>query len=97
MSGIALEKTVGAFRITLGIQGQIGEQTPDLSRRSSLPQRRSPKGSVSPLSSSSQGLPRHAADHIPLLIEALLPAVFVGQRRGDLGCDRILLVLRLSD
>src|SRR5579864_9278950 len=41
-----------------------------------------------------EGFPRHAADHIALLDEAALPGFFVGQRRQNLRCNRILLFRR---
>ncbi len=36
----------------------------------------------------------HAADHIAFLGKALLPVVFVGERRQNLRCNRILFIRR---
>jgi len=44
-----------------------------------------------------QGFSRHAADRVAFRGEALLPGVLVGERRQDLGCNRILLIVRQRD
>src|ERR1022692_4791740 len=44
-----------------------------------------------------KGFPCHATDHIAFPGKAILPGVFVGERRQDLGCNRILLILRQGD
>ena len=92
MGWILLKEKKGFLDFTLHVGGEIREETPELPRRAGFHLEEVVEGQGFAELILLDGFARHAAEHVVLFEEVLLPGVFVGERGEDLGGDRILIV-----